>query len=117
MSPPTAERRPDEGSGSSASSLARQHQSTTDRARAHVAATRARLGPVAVDDDVWIAAVVAHLEPLDVARPWRLLTARHRPNSLRVLAPVAVRRLGPPAGTRPQPVCPDWCHEQHPTAA
>lgn len=43
-SPPTAERRPHEGSGSSASSLARQHQSTTDPTSKHVTATQARGG-------------------------------------------------------------------------
>lgn len=118
MSPPTDdERRPVTGTGGSASSLARQHQSATDRAREHVAATRSRVGSTVVDDDVWIAAVVAHLTPMDPSRPWRLLTARLRPSPVGQLAPQVARRLAPPAGSRPQPVCPAWCSQLHQEAA
>jgi hypothetical protein len=123
--PPNAERRPQEGSGSSASGLARRLQGTTSvrqdasrRAVEHVAAVLERCPEmVVVDQAVWVAAVVAHLEPLPADRAWRVLAVRRCPTPLHVLAPAVERRLRPPVGTRPQPVCPVWCRRTHQEAA
>lgn len=119
---PTAECRPHEADGSSASGLARQQQddtsSTIERARRHVAAVVSRCPEAAtVDEATWVAAILAHLEPLPANRAFRVLAARHRPSSVRDLAPAVARRLTPPAGTRPQPTCSEACLRTHREAA
>lgn len=85
-----------------------------DLARAHVAAVVARCPEAAAyDPDVWVAAVLAHIEPLPANRPSRVLAARRRMQPVRELAPAVARRLQPGAGTQPQPTCPTSCFVTH----
>lgn len=85
-----------------------------DLARAHVTAVLDRVPEAAAYDvDLWVRAVLAHLEPLPPNRQWRLQRARHRLVPVSALAPAVARRLSPPAGTQPQPTCPEFCRAQH----
>lgn len=63
--------------------------------------------------DVWLDTIAAHLEPLPANRLWRLRAGRRTVRPVGEVAAHVTRRLQPPAGTRPQPVCDPWCLEQH----
>lgn len=109
MIPGHDERRPLAGSGASSNSSS----DSVALARATVDARQGQPGYATLPTDVQVAAIVSWLEPLPADRPWRTGMRGRHTTLVGDVAPAVVRTLQPPAGTRPQPVCPHACWITH----